>query len=85
MFLRIPLRKECFRLRRNMPKGCPFTLGDLVLSLLVMLTLEDEVLIVHQWQSSHCIATVRISFRQRDARYHGKNLPPSQIGVMTCH
>ena len=44
-----------------------------------MLTLEDKVSIVQQWHSSHCIATVRRSFRQRDARYHGKNLPPRSV------
>ena len=44
-----------------------------------MLTLEDKVFIVQKWHSSHCLATVRRSFRQRDARFLGKNLPSRQV------
>ena len=40
-----------------------------------MLSLEDKIFIVQQWHSFQPLATIRRSFRRRDARYHGKNLP----------
>ena len=40
-----------------------------------MLSLEDKIFIVQQWASSHSLTTIRRSFRQRDARYHGKTYP----------
>ena len=62
-----------------MQKSCPFALINLILSYLDMLTLEDKVFIFQHWHASHCLATVRRSFRRRDARYHGKILPSWQL------
>lgn len=58
-----------------MLKCCPFTAINFILSLLVMFSLEDKIFIVQQWNSFQPLATIRRSFRRRDARYHGKNLP----------
>ena len=44
-----------------------------------MFSLEDKIFIVQQWHSSHSLAIIRRSFRQRDARYHGKNLPSKRM------
>ena len=36
---------------------------------------EDKIFIVEKWYETRSLAFIRRAFQQRDARYHGKNLP----------
>ena len=40
-----------------------------------MFRLESGWFIVRKWYESRCVTTILRSFRKRDARYHGRNLP----------
>ena len=40
-----------------------------------MFSREDTMFIVEKWYETRSLAFIRRAFRQRDARYHGKNLP----------
>ena len=40
-----------------------------------MFSREDTIFIVEKWYEKLSLAFIRRAFRQRDARYHGKNLP----------
>lgn len=43
-----------------------------------MLVLCDRIFVVQQWCRLQSVTAVRRSFRNRDSRYHGKNLPSLQ-------
>ena len=40
-----------------------------------MFSREDKIFIVEKWYETRPLAFIRRAFWQRDARYHGKNLP----------
>ena len=58
-----------------MHKNCPFTQNKHSLVLCAMFSREDKIFIVEKWYETRSLAFIRRAFRQRDARYHGKNLP----------
>ena len=63
-----------------MRKSCPFTQNNHTLVLCAIFSREDKIFIVEKWYETRSLAFTRRAFRQRDLRYHGKNLP-SQTSI----
>ena len=69
-----------------MRKSNPFTQNKHTLVLCAMFSREDKIFIVEKWYETRSLAFIRRAVRQRDARYHGKNLPsPTSIERVVKH